>query len=237
MYETRNILLSLAASSVRVVRFTHFLQPDGQVAAYSAAKQAGVSAISYGGYADSERQIVAFSRANEPWPIDCLRISWNDKFGDLRHRDILGSIIGLGIKREFLGDIRMGGGSALVYCEQSISTFLLENLTKAGRSKISVARGDNEAFTSIDTEERTRIVVQSPRIDSVLAETYKISRSEAGAMIMSGLVFYNYETVSKASTYVAVDGLLSVRGFGRIHVEAMQTTKKGRWAVFIRRTV
>jgi RNA-binding protein YlmH len=67
---------------------------------------------SYGGYETAERRIVKFgSKDNygydEAYPVKLLKIEpIIAKFSDnLTHRDFLGSVLGLGIKREKIGDI------------------------------------------------------------------------------------------------------------------------------------
>ena len=63
----------------------------------------------YGGYDGAERCIAAFGdECNEcQFPISFIKIEPSSKkFADkLTHRDFLGSLMGLGIKRETLGDI------------------------------------------------------------------------------------------------------------------------------------
>ena len=66
----------------------------------------------FGGYENAERQIAVFGNEEEfgyspSYPIVCILVSpLMQKFADdLTHRDFLGSVLGLGIKRETIGDI------------------------------------------------------------------------------------------------------------------------------------
>lgn len=65
--------------------------------------------VLYGGYDTAERVVAAFGDNAEPdgFPITCIQIKpSNPKFADkLTHRDFLGGLMNLGIKRELLGDI------------------------------------------------------------------------------------------------------------------------------------
>ena len=83
----------------------------------------------YGGYADSERQIAlyvpkffdiddidGFLKANEDDNPICLVRLRKDKFTNLSHRDYLGAIMGLGLKREMVGDIKVTDEGADVFC-------------------------------------------------------------------------------------------------------------------------
>ena len=55
-------------------------------------------------------------------------ISSNAEF---THRDILGSLMGLGIKREMIGDIIINEDKAQFFCHNSISEFVEFNLKKS----------------------------------------------------------------------------------------------------------
>ncbi len=51
---------------------------------------------------------------------------------------MLGAILGLGIARERVGDLRVGGESAWVAVESGVADFVRANLTQAGRVTVRV---------------------------------------------------------------------------------------------------
>ena len=82
----------------------------------------------YGGCDMSERKMIRFGDPDEfgyeqPFPIDTLIIEpLNEKFSDdLNHRDFLGALMNLGIKRQMLGDIFVKDNKACLFCKDSIS--------------------------------------------------------------------------------------------------------------------
>lgn len=58
----------------------------------------------------------------------------NKKFAAaMSHRDILGSLMGLGLRRETLGDIIVGEKDGTVVCLKKVADFIVENLTSVGK--------------------------------------------------------------------------------------------------------
>ena len=49
------------------------------------------------------------------------------RFGNPGHRDYLGAILGLGIRREWIGDILAEDGDAYIYCLPSVQELLLQS--------------------------------------------------------------------------------------------------------------
>ena len=89
---------------------TDFLSPQQQAQARDLLRLAGVPETAYtlqGGYGGAERNILLFlpdwlAPENAESPIRCLRAEFRE---DLTHRDFLGSLMGMGIVREKVGDI------------------------------------------------------------------------------------------------------------------------------------
>ena len=91
---------------------------------------------------DSERKrVIIFKNDIEEFKIDdyisIIKISYNKKFGEINHRDVLGSIIGLGIKRECIGDIIVDE-DIFVYVIKEMEHFIVNNLIKIGRVSVDV---------------------------------------------------------------------------------------------------
>ena len=91
---------------------------------------------------DSERKrVIIFKNDIEEFKIDdyisIIKISYNKRFGEINHRDVLGSIIGLGIKRECIGDIIVDE-DIFVYVIKEMEHFIVNNLIKIGRVSVDV---------------------------------------------------------------------------------------------------
>ena len=235
--DERRRLEDLARRAARTGRtqFTRFLEPSSQPEASSAAHAEGVTAVFFGGFEDAERKMAAFcaGEPDEPFPIEALKLTWNAKFSDASHRDLLGAVMALGLKRETIGDICLGvsPGSAYLFCAAEVAESIIGSLESAGRAHLKVARADKlEIAPPKGTEQR--ITVQAPRMDAVLAAGYRLSRAEAQRLIAAGLVKLNHIPELRGDVHLKAGDLISARGYGRLRVDAIQgETRKGRLAI------
>jgi len=158
-----------------------------------------------------------------------LRFSYRPQ-DKLTHRDILGALMALGIKRDTLGDIHCGEASATLVCLPELCGYIAESLTKAGRAGISVSvieleeLGERQENLTIKTYN-----VASLRLDAVLCAAFNLSRAKASALITANRVNVNHQPCLQPSKELAEGDLLSVRGMGRTKLlEVGGTSKKGR---------
>lgn len=226
------------------VRHSEFLTP----AEAAIIKEKNVSGyesrqVFLGGYDDAERvMFVSYPDFLEECPvggiISALEITGRD-ISSLRHRDFLGSIMGLGIKREKIGDILVCEGKTFVFASCDIARYIAENLTKIGNCGI---RTEIKNIEDIDVpEKKTEDIsgtVQSLRLDSVLSTALKTSRSKAVDFIQSEKVHVNWKVI-KDTSYQPKDGdIISVRGFGRFCLCSVNgTTKKGRLSITLKKYI
>lgn len=188
-----------------------------------------------GGFPDSER--VRFLVGKDaslldivPSEIRILRATTVDPRGKLEHRQILGSLMGLGLKREVIGDIRSNGQCCFVVVAQEISDYLLNQWDKAGRERIQVQVAEGEFEIPVDQGEERRITAASSRLDAVASSGFNVSRSIFQELIQQGKVKRNDLMVTKPDMDVKPGDLISCRGHGRIRLVDFMETRKGRMA-------
>lgn len=154
----------------------------------------------------------------------------------LPHRSVLGSILGLGIKRSVIGDIRQGKTGVYTAVAQEIAPFILENITAVGREKVRVEIAqDLTDLLPVSGEER-RISVSSARLDALASSVFGLSRSNVKEIIEAGYLKQNDVIVTKPDLEVREGDIISCRGKGRFRiVRCTGKTKKGResWEVFV----
>jgi len=191
-----------------------------------------------GGYAAAERKIACFgeSYGAEP-PCVWLKIEpRQQKFADkLTHRDFLGSLLGLGIKRELLGDIIVYENCGYLYCLESISGFITDSLTSVKRTSVECKTVDAPPENSTGLPEESVMTVASARLDALISEVFNLSRSQSAELFAAELVFVNSRTARKPAAEPNEGDMISVRGKGRfIYVGSLGETKKGRLRVSVR---
>jgi RNA-binding protein YlmH len=154
----------------------------------------------------------------------------------ITHRDVLGSLMGLGIERETVGDILCEKGRAAAAVRESILPFVLESLDRIGRTPVSCRVCAEIPFEVKRECEDFFDTVASLRLDSVVASAFSLSRAEASAFIERGLVFLNGRNDTKTSRTVEKGDRISLRGKGKCEIADLAgETKKGRLKILIRR--
>jgi RNA-binding protein YlmH len=162
--------------------------------------------------------------------ISLLWVSPTDRRVQLEHRQILGSLMSLGFKRDVLGDIQAGQGGFYIATTAEIAPIVLDQWTQAGREKIEVTLYREKPDVYPDLGEERRITVNSSRIDAVIADAFGVSRSNAQEWIIQGKVRRDGLVVSKAAAEVQSNDIISCRGQGRIKLLECSQTRKERTA-------
>ena len=212
-----------------------------------------VKIIFYGVFEDAERTVAVFLpeyieaentdelRAYfEENPDDnplCVIKLEKDKFSPaLSHRDYLGALMGLGIRRETTGDIAVDENGCKTVVLSKIAPFVAENMNKAGRGTlkaeiIPVSQAENGKKSTGVPDSFT---VSSMRLDSVVKNAFRVSRNDAVSAIENGIVFVNDIECVKPDKKVSAEDKIVFRRKGRIIVnDCSAVSKKGRIIVEI----
>ncbi|MEG0050843.1 MAG: YlmH/Sll1252 family protein [Terrisporobacter sp.] len=188
-----------------------------------------------GGYEQSERQVVfiyPFYMEYEDIEngLRFIQIEGNFKFKSISHKDCLGSILSLGIKREKVGDIIIHEDFCQVIVSNDICDFILMNLEKVARNNVKLKEICREEIIYLQPKFKDiTFTVSSSRLDCVISGLYNISRVDSAKLINSEKVNVNYEKISSCSKEVKSGYLISVRGKGRSQILSIgDITKKGK---------
>lgn len=189
----------------------------------------------YGGYELSERQMIAFlpDALCYDWnfPICCLEITpRNARFAEnLSHRDVLGSLMNLGIERSMLGDILVDETLIYAFCQEKIAGYLMENLERIRHTAVLARHVMPKDLKIEPKKESAQGIISSNRLDGVIACICKVSRSQASQWIHSGRVFINSRETLQAAYECKPMDIISVRSLGRFRFLGHSgETKKGR---------
>lgn len=200
----------------------------------------------YGGYEDSERKILIIYP--EKYNEDMLKKNYNkmlkiirvklpeEDHGKYAHRNYLGGIVKLGLKREKVGDILVQPDGADIIVVEEFAEILrneLGSLTRFEKSEITIEEISNLRKKEVNMEQ-VKIIVPSLRLDNIVSDLAKTSRSKAAQIIEQERVFVNGQNETKLSKAIKLGDIITIRGKGRFVVkEFTGTTRSGRTVVLI----
>lgn len=186
-------------------------------------------------YPDKYKELIEENRFNYSQFVKAIRIALpNELKNTYVYRDYLSGIMKLGIKREKVGDILVFDDGADIVVRPEICEFIINNLQQLTRfSKSRIFEIDEKSIREpeIKTQE-IRIVVQSMRLDAIIAELANCSRNNASEIIENQRVFVNYENEVRNTKIVNEDDVIVIRGKGKFLIKQIYgTTKKGKIAI------
>lgn len=197
----------------------------------------GFNIKSYGGFSDAERRMISFNNNYDiPYPMGIIKIEKKSKFNEVSHRDYLGALLALGIKRSKFGDLISLKDCAYVTLAEDIEDYVVGNLKQIGKSPCIITKVIEETYIpSVQFKEEV-ILVQALRIDSIVSKIGKMSRSNAQKIIEEGRVLIDYNKVEDKSIVVKEDERITIRGIGKFILgNIIGNSKSGKYKVIIKK--
>jgi len=222
---------------------TEFFDPTQQNLVFPVlSKSPEISFIWIGGHGLAERQrAVICPDYMEVTEIDSevavLSITGSQKFQTLSHRDFLGAVLGLGIKREKVGDVIVTPQGCQLVVDRSVADFITRNLAKVSRCGVKAEKIPAQDIQFPDeTVKEIVATVPSLRLDAVAAAGFGVSRSKMAGQITAERVRVNWLAVTDCSYPIKEGDKISIRGRGRVAVKNIRgETKKGRILLVLKR--
>jgi RNA-binding protein YlmH len=221
-------------------QWTDFIEPPLREEAEAVLRwENGIRFNSFGGYSQSERRrIVIYPdyyivETIEP-ALAFLAIAIAGQT-ELSHRDYLGALMSLGIKREKIGDLLVGPDGCQVVVTPELAEYIRLNLGEVSNHKTTVALIEPEQLNLPDRREKViRTTVASLRLDAIAALGFGDSRTKMAREIKAERVRVNWKAVKSPDLELAPGAIISIRGRGRIEFrEVTGASKKGRLGVLL----
>lgn len=215
--------------------FVGFLDLQQAARARELASRAPVETGCWGGYDDAQRVVFgAFPDYLEPdpvhYPVTALEVRFR-RSAVLTHRDVLGSLMALGIERDTIGDLLLEEGRAVLFVRTELAEHIAQQLTRIGGEGVCVATAENPQLPPPKPLIPISSTIASPRIDCVVAVLAGCGRASAAEQISRGLVTCSGLICTSVSQDVSPGDVITIRGEGKFRIEAIgPQTKKGRLA-------
>lgn len=210
-------------------QFFDFLDAAAQARLLPVLNRSGEPFCFFGGMPEAERKMLCiypdYLEENQlEWPMMAARF---EKNFPLDHRHVLGTLMGLGMTRECVGDIHVGDTSVQIIFTDRMENFMRVHLDRIRGRKINpVFSRDIEAIQlSFKT---LHLVAASRRLDGVVSKIFGLSREAGQQAVRQGRVRVNALEMLKPDYAVCEGDILAVRGRGKAIVRKWDgTTRKG----------
>ncbi|WP_274651839.1 RNA-binding protein [Paenibacillus humicola] len=221
---------------------TDFLDPrQADILSSLANRRPEVQLKLFGGYEEAERKraIVAPEYRyldDEPEGIALIRVSGGTQGHlELDHSDYLGAMLGLGIKRDRIGDLQVHEEHCDCLVAEEIACYIDIHLRQVHRVHVlTEILPLSELRVAAPALEEMSLSVASLRLDGIASDVYRISRSKIVDPIRAGRCRVNWKAEEDPSTPLKEGDVVSFQGLGRFKVLSVEgTTKKGRVRVKI----
>ena len=184
---------------------------------------------------NSERLIPSINMEYASVPTDIIAVDELDS-ASASHRDILGSLMSLGIKRCKIGDIVIDN-RAYFEVKNEITPYILSNLLKIKNKNVKPYIYEGEIEKTYNFSELF-LTVSSLRADCIVGSLIKLSRENAKEYILSGNLSINSKAFDNPSKPINEGDVISLKGFGKyIFSEISGTTKKDRLRIIIKKYI
>lgn len=229
--------LAHTAFSRGIARYSGFLSDREQELARAALGRADVQEgwRFDGGWPDAERKVLCLEPEDSygESPIRCVRLQCRTLAGAAlpAHKDYLGSLMGLELRREALGDIVLPAdqpGTAYVFALETAAQLICRELFQAGHTELTTELLELDEVPEFQAAQREMrsATVSSLRLDAVLSAMLRCSRGQAAELIAAGRVEINHLPAEKPHAPVYEGDVFTVRGKGRFGLTALPGKSK-----------
>ena len=186
---------------------------------------------------DSEESLLAFEEMAE---ISYVKIQGSG-FVNIGHRDILGSVMSLGLKREVLGDIIVTESQKCAYiaAKKSAAGYICANLDRVARDKVRVSEVDKREVPERKQKFSDMVLtISSLRLDALVGAAVNISRDKSKKLINAGKVAINHTECTSCDVQVSSGDTVTVKGEGKFYIEdSLGLTAKEKHRIVVRKYI
>ena len=194
--------------------------------------------IFYGGFEEAENKLLILypEKLNEEIVLNSIDeiinvikvILPNELIGKYEHGDYLSTLMRIGLERERIGDIIVYESEAYIIVLKENAEYIknsLKEFTRFKKSQIEII--DVEAIKAKKPELKAiQIHVSSNRLDSIVSEIARTSRSKGEELIKNEKVSINCKYEYKSSKQVNEGDIIIVRGSGKYILKEIQQKPK-----------
>ena len=183
----------------------------------------------YGGFENAIRKVccIQIDDCDTDYEVCCLSSKIDSRFKDINHRDILGSLMSLGIERNQIGDLVIDQGYVYIFCKTKISEYIINYCTFIKKVPVSLNRIDS-CELHVQMFKEIHINCASLRLDAIVAQLAHCSRKEAMNKIQRKSVKLN-DIELEQNRQLCLNDIVMIHRIGKfIYKGIVSKTKKDR---------
>ena len=220
-------------------KLTDFLDPrEQQILSTVIGKHPDVKWELFGGAPGVERKRAFLypeylEAKEEDFQVKLFGIDYAKKFVNIEHRQVLGSLMSLGLKRGKFGDILIDGNEVQFFAAEEVADYIRLQLESIGRASIGLSELPLEKAAGFAEEwNEMTTTVSSLRLDTVISALFNLSRQKSQLIIQHGQAKVNWTGIENAAFECGEGDVISVRGYGRAKIITIEgKTKKDKYRV------
>ena len=222
-----------------IYTFTDFLPPSYLIQVAQLCD--GTKWEEWGGSDFCERKMVKFGSEigyDADYPLCIIKVTSSSSafVSPFTHRDLLGSLLALGIDRGKVGDVFACEHEGYIVIHEDLKNFVLQSLNRVGRSSVKLRECNEIPDTYAPKFDESVIIVSSLRSDVVISRAYNLSREDALELFLAGSVSINGRCKERNADLIKDGDVIAVRGKGKFVFEKIVgTTQKDKIRVLIKK--
>ncbi|WP_219836370.1 RNA-binding protein [Paenibacillus sp. R14(2021)] len=230
------------AAFAHEMKLTDFLDPrQADILVSLVNRNPDVQIRLFGGYEGAERKRAILAPDyrvldDEPERIALIQVSGGTQGHlELDHGDYLGALLGLGIKRDRIGDLHVHDDGAHCLVAEEIADYINIHLRQVHRVHVLTDLLPTASLRpAVSALEEMNISVASLRLDGIASDVHRMSRTKIVDPIRAGRCRVNWKVEEDPSAPLKEGDVVSLQGLGRFKVLGVDgVTKKGRVRVKI----
>lgn len=183
----------------------------------------GLKFICKGLNEESEKRIIMISPKDYDtefinFPVVYFKIDGQNKFRELHHKDFLGTIMSLGIKREILGDLIVKNNVCFGIILDEKYDIINNEIDKIGKIPVKIEKISFEDIPKSEFKESI-MLVSSLRLDNFVSAVTGLSRQKSVEEIDKGNVLLNYNIEKDKSMEIKEGDVLTIKKTGKFRFE------------------
>lgn len=224
-------------------KFSSFLSERQVLVAGELLRQQRIDGcMLFGGHDGAVRRVMgAFPDYQEPdaalFPVETITLHL-PKGARITHRDVLGSLMSLQIKRESIGDILLEDRLSHIFALDPVARLIADELKKIGGTGVRCEIGRVGEIVPVERFQDIRGTIHSRRLDALVSLLTGLAREKGAGLIRSDLVRQNDQATQNISKEISAGDVITIRGYGKYKVDEIgNPTKKGRLPLICRKYI